>query len=134
MPYKVTWEDRGVYRCYYGHTTDLEVSQSVYETASSPLFDEIRYVILDCLRVTQFELINPSFIEERAAVDSAAAMSNPNIKVAIVATDPEIIKLAEEYAKHELTPYPTQIYSSLEDARAWTEISLPLVNRFHRIR
>lgn len=56
-------------------------------------------------------------------------MSHPNLKVAIVTASPEIRKLAEEYIAHPFNAYPTAIFSTLEEARKWVAIELPLKYR-----
>jgi len=133
MSYEMIWEKRGVYRRYYGHSSDLEVSESVNLTHSSDKFDELRYVILDFLDVTAFEVTSHAFIQETSALDAAAAHSNPNIKIAVVAADPEITTLAKEYIANELTPYPTRIYSNMADARNWVSVCLPPQGRSRKI-
>lgn len=119
MSYKHVWEDKGLYRKYSGRVSGKEITQAVEEVHGHALFDSIRYVINNCLDVTQTD-ITSSEVTVLAALDKAAARSNPNIKIAIVATDSTIQKLAELYGdliKH--SPYTSKIFTNLDEARAW---------------
>ena len=121
MPYKNTWEQHGVYRIFSGKITGQEVLQSVQEVESDNRFDNIRYVINNFLDVTEIG-VSPKDIKIIAAIDTAAALTNPDIKIAQIATDPQIKALNILYS--EVTgnsPYPTQVFSNLEDARKWLE-------------
>lgn len=130
MSSELIWEARGLYRRYYGIANDAEVAGDTFVLESCPQFEELRYTILDFLGIEGFTLINPSFIDEAAAIDSAAAMSHPNLKVAVVTDSPEIRELAEQYIAHPLNAYPTGIFASLEEARKWVAIELPPRQRY----
>jgi hypothetical protein len=58
-------------------------------------------------------------VDEIAAIDQAAALVNPKIRVAVVATAPEIIAAASQYADSPMNIYLTRIFSTPADARAW---------------
>lgn len=118
MGYEIAWESRGAYKRYFGHVTDAELMQSVIDIESDHRFDNMRYVINDFLDVVAFQ-ISRKKIEEISAIDGAAALSNPNIKIAVVATDVQIRELAEVYANSTLKSYPTRIFTTVAEARAW---------------
>lgn len=64
--------------------------------------------------------VSPRDIEILAAIDKAASYSNPDIKVAVVATMEAINVMAALYIElSEDTPYPCEMFTSLEDAREW---------------
>jgi len=130
MPYEITWERRGVYRRYFGRLTDAEFIGAVVEVEGSPRFYDIRYAILDFLEMEEFVVRNESFLEETAALNFAAAMSNPNIKVAVVAVSPVVLRLAEQYKAHALRPYTTEVFSTLAEARTWVVVADPLKYRY----
>jgi hypothetical protein len=119
VAYEMFWEARGLYRRYYGRVTDAELMESTVITEASPQFDELRYTILDALEVQELIVSNPSFIAELAAIDSAAALTNPHIKVAVVTQSPEIGRLVELYKADPLCPFPTQVFGTLAEARKW---------------
>ncbi len=122
MPYEITWEMRGVYRRYFGRLTDQEFVQAVREVEGSPRFYDIRYAILDFLDMEEFVIDDPSFIDVTAALNAAAAQDNPNIKVAVVAVSPVVLRLAEAYQAHRLTPFVTKAFSTVEAARVWLAV------------
>ncbi len=132
MPYEMLWEARGLHRRYFGRTSDQEIFDSVIATESSARFDELRYILLDFLEVEEVAVSNPAFVKEIAAIDSAAALTNPHIKLAVVTAGPEIRKLAEAYAGQPLCAYPVEVFSSLAEARDWAKIPLSRDYRFRR--
>ena len=119
MPYRNEWEPRGVLKRFTGHITADEILQSVVEIEADPRFDELRYVINDMLDVTGVDA-HMSHADEIAAIDGAAARSNANIRVAIVATRADVLALSRRYAESDLNRYPTRIFSTMAEARAWT--------------
>ncbi len=123
MAYEMTWETRGVCRRYYGRVTDVELMESAARVQASPRFDELRYTILDTLEVEEFVVTNPSFIAELAATDSAAALTNPHIRVAVVTVKPEMKMLVGAYNADPLCAYHVQVFGTSADARKWAAAS-----------
>ncbi len=123
MPIQHTWEKQGVYRKVTGSITGAEYISAVEEVSSAPSFETIRYVINDLLEVTEQNLTTDD-IEYMAAIDSAASKTNPNIVIAIIATEKQIQALAKLYgdiSKRLVSPYRTEIFTNTEDARAWVK-------------
>jgi len=119
MGYEIHWESpRGVSKRLYGAVTGDELLASNVNVEADPCFDSLRYVINDFRDCTGLS-IQAGQVEEIAAIDSAAASINPNINIAIVATLPEILAGAEAYATDSATVYPTRVFSSMDDAKAW---------------
>jgi len=118
MGYRLHWEKRGVIKEYFGKVTGSDIKQSQEDVHSNREFDHLRFVINDFLAVqeTDFSDLDIDYI---AALDSAAALTNRDIKVAIVATDLGIIEAARNYAESPLNTYPTKLFTALTDARAW---------------
>lgn len=127
MAYEVFWEARGAYRKFAGHVTGEELVGSVSRIYGDPRFDDLRYVINDFLAVESFAVTtdNVTYI---AAIDGAAARSNPDIKVAIVVTEAQGKELAMHYAESPLKVYPTRIVASVDEARAWLRTDQPASN------
>jgi len=94
---------------------------AIVETEQSPHFDSLRYVINDFLECTGLT-ISSMEIEEIAAIDSAAAASNPNIRIAVVATSPEVIAAADAYANDPFTAYTTRIFGTMDEAKSWLRL------------
>lgn len=120
MPIDVVWERRGAYKRYHGHVTGEELLQSIDVLHSDYRFDRLRYVISDCSDVKSFSVTEDQ-VQLVAAKDLGARYTNPHVLVAIVTTDDRIKALATLYAGPPLQPYPTKIFDTLDDARAWTE-------------
>lgn len=129
MSYELKWEPRGVVKRYFGHVTCAEILAASKESQSDYRFDQYRYAINDYLDCTEF-VTDPIALEEIAAFSGAAELSNPNIKVAIIATLPEVIAAAKKYIGLSLQTYPKRIFTTIAEARAWiTEDSFFRVTR-----
>ena len=118
MSYEILWEPRGTVKRFYGHVTDGQLMQSVIDIEGDHRFDTLRYVINDFLAVASFA-VSAANVRVIAAIDAAAALTNPNIKVAIVATDAQVHELAAVYASAPTKPYPTAIFPDIAAARNW---------------
>jgi hypothetical protein len=118
MSYELIWEPRGVVKRFFGHVDGNEVLRATTETEVDPRFDDLRFVINDFLACTGFAFPADA-VEEMAAIDGAIAQINSKIKIAIVATLPDVIAAADAYATDPLTSYPTRTFSTIEDARRW---------------
>ncbi len=118
MSYEIIWESRGVIKRFFGHVTSQEMVQSVVEIEKDARFDTLRYCINDFLGITGISSSSRD-VEEISIIDKGASLTNPRIKIAVVATSPEVISLANEYANSSLNSYPTKIFSSLDDAGSW---------------
>lgn len=125
MPFVVHWEPQGVYRKYHGHVGGDELLASIQQIEGDGRFDHIRYVINDFLEVAGHD-VSEAKLRLIAAIDKAATLSNPNIRVAIVAASAPILALAQRYVA-AAPPYPTEIFACLDAARTWIEDS-PLLD------
>jgi hypothetical protein len=117
MAFVIHWEQHGVYRKYHDHVGGDELLASIQRIEADGRFDQIRYVINDFLGVAGHD-VSAEKLRLIAAIDKAAALSNPNIRVAIVAASGPILALAQRYTA-AVPPYPTEIFPSLAAARAW---------------
>lgn len=118
MSYELIWEQKGVVKHFFGHVTCQEILAAGNKSQGDHRFDRYRYAINDFLDCTKFEN-DSSVLEEIAAMAGAAERTNPNIKIAVVAKLPEIIAAFGHYAKVPLQSYPTRLFSTLAEARAW---------------
>jgi hypothetical protein len=118
MAYENNWEQSGVHRRYWGSTSDIEVMKSVGEGFSDSRFVDLRYVIYDftdCDDVTY----TSEGTELISALGVLSQMTNPNIKIAIVANKPSTRGLGESYSKVTFNQFPTEMFTTLNEARAW---------------
>ena len=118
MNYELIWEPKGVVKRFFGHLPSNELVDAGVEVETDARFGSLQYVINDFLACTGIS-VHPVVVDHIAVLDCAASHTNPNIRISIVATLPEIIAAANQYALSNLHPYPTRIFSTLEDARAW---------------
>ena len=86
-------------------------------------FDALRYVINDFLDCTE-QRVSLMEIEEMAAIDGSAATYNRHIRIAVVATNPEVVEAANAYASNPFAAHPTRVFSSMNDARRWLEMPM----------
>lgn len=87
---------------------------------ATPVFDFARYSIHDFSECEHFAL-DHNDIQYSAALDGAAAMANPNIRIAIVSANAEVIDMVNAYMKANLSPYSLQFFTSMQEARAWVK-------------
>lgn len=119
MSYENIWEKDGVYRKYSNCITGKEILQAVQDVHGSAQFDSICYVINDLLDVTEHDISHKE-IKTIVAINRAAALTNPNIKVAVVATIPTIQDMVSLYCElMNNTPFSCEEFTKLEDARKW---------------
>lgn len=121
MKYMNTWEARGVYRKYTGLLTGSLIREAVEKVEGDERFDKIRYVLNDYLDVTKID-VSDFELNTIAAIDSVASETNKRIKIAQVATSPDIIDLVTSYDKKlQDNTYTTKVFSNVADARKWVE-------------
>lgn len=118
MPYKIIWEAQGVIKHFSGQVDSEELLRAGTDTEADPRFDNYRYVINDFLECTGFSIASP-VVDEIAAIDWAASRANSRIRIAVVATAPEIIEVTRQYAASPLNVYTTRIFPTMAEARAW---------------
>ncbi len=119
MGFAVVWEQpSGLIKRHFGHVTGRDVLEANRMAEEDFRFDSLRYVINDFSECTQIS-VSPIEIEEISAVDRAAALTNPNIRLAIVATHPDVVAASTAYANDPLTPFATRVFGSINAARSW---------------
>jgi len=118
LGYELHWEDRGVVKRYFGQVSSEELLAPVVATEADKRFDTLRFVINDFLEAKSIAFTQAD-IDLIAAHDMGAAATNPNIKVAVVAAQPEVIDLVQRYMQVAVRAYPTSIFSTMAEARAW---------------
>jgi hypothetical protein len=119
MPYTIEWRRQGLIWRFEGVVTSEEALQSNQELYGDDRFDLARYQVADFSAVERIEF-TPSVVKQIAYLDRAAAISNPRLKVAIVAS-PEILeeymKVYEAYAP--ATQWKVRLCETRDDAEAW---------------
>jgi hypothetical protein len=124
MPYRLTWEPKGVYRQYYGDVTIRERRASFDAICGDARYDGLRYSITDYLSVGAYEITSDATLEI-AAMHIAPLVTNPRIVIAAVATRPDIVAAIQEFIGHRLIRAPYRIFDTLEHARHWVAGATP---------
>jgi len=118
MSYEITWEPGGVYRRYFGRVTIDERRCSFDEICADPRFDELRHAITDYLGVDHYEITSVA-TQEIAALHVGPSLTNPNIAIAAVVVNPQIVAAIEHFISLKFTRQPYRIFPTLAEARAW---------------
>ena len=123
MGYDIIWQPpNGLIKRHFGHVTSSEVLAANIQAEADHRFDSLKYVINDFSDCTGLTVL-PSVNAEIAAIDNAASASNPNIRIAIVATHPELVSTGNSYANNPLTNFTTRVFSSMKEAQSWLGLS-----------
>ena len=123
MTHQLVWEENGLYRKFTDKISGNEVLNSVLKIQSDPRFDKIRYVLNDFTEISDFE-VSETDIKRIVSVDNAAALTNANIKIAIVATNEPLLQWIQYYCDRlEKSPYEVKVFSYIDDAYRW----IPLI-------
>jgi hypothetical protein len=118
MSYEILWEPQGAVKRFWGLVSSDDMLRSVIESEADARFDSLRFVINDFLAVTQISF-DSHVVDDIAVMDMGASKTNAAIKIAIVATAPELVELCRQYAESPLNVYPTEFFATLDEARAW---------------
>lgn len=119
MPYQNKWEEVGLHRTFTGTISGQEVLTANLSIQGDPRFDDINFVLNDFTAIDGFDVTEID-ISKIVATDNAAAISNPNLKIAIVATDKSLLEWIYMYlGKMETSPYQCQIFHNKNDALTW---------------
>ncbi len=119
MGVEIIWEPpTGVVKRHFGHVTGSEVMHGNQTAEADARFDRLRYVINDFTDCTSLDA-TPVDVEETAAFDRAASLTNRSIRIAIVAQHPDVIAASNAYAANALTVFETRVFGSMQEARSW---------------
>jgi hypothetical protein len=118
MPYESIWEKSGLFTRWWGQASSAELHQMQEKAHAHPNFDLIRYSLHDFSECERFSYSQDD-VAYSAAIDSAASLTNPQVKIAIVAANEEVVEAVREYLKAKMSPYPLRFFNSVEEARAW---------------
>jgi hypothetical protein len=126
MPYRITWEDHGLYTKFWGTVDVGQIRRMMDMIGADERFDDIHYVLNDYLDVTQLSL-TPAHINEIVAIEIAQSYSNSRYYCISVAKDKDILRLLEYWASVHTNPERVVLFTALEQARTWISAQPPLV-------
>lgn len=119
MPYKIIWEDKGIYIKWFGIISAEENIRLNGEIYGTKLFETIDYQIGDFLDA-EYATFSERDIYIIATLEKQASRWNKNLKVAHIANDPEIINAIRSYELNmRESGWEFGLFDNLEDARKW---------------
>ncbi len=113
-PYEIAWSPRGVVVTYSGEPLADEVRSVI---AADPKFDELRFAIVDTLRVRSIALPFAD-VELIEAFLHGPACTNPNVTIVFVANHPDVLAALSAYDAIPDRAFKQVVCGSVEDARA----------------
>lgn len=117
--YEITWEPpSGVIKRHFGLVTGSDLLAAATTTQGNVRFKALRYVINDFSDCTELD-VAPVALEEVAAIEQYAALTNPDIHVAIVAPQPNVVAIANTFVNDPFNAYTTRIFNDMTEARSW---------------
>ncbi len=119
MKYENQWEPKGLLRTFSGKVTGEHILKMNLSLHGDPRFDDLRYIINDLSSISELD-ISDMDIETIAAIDNAGALSNSNIKIAIVTTNHELVTWVKRYlVAMKDSVFQCQLFEDIETARKW---------------
>ena len=114
MPYKLVWEEKGVYWKYNGKVTGEEILEASSKIYGDSRFDEIDYKYVDFSDAEEIS-ITEDLLMLIAYQHRAAELSNPRVTNVIVVD--ENCGLANQFAKFfEESKWTIKIFKTRSDA------------------
>jgi hypothetical protein len=121
MKYENQWETKGLLRTFSGKMTGEYILKMNLSLHGDPRFDDLRYIINDLSNISEFD-ISDMDIETIAAIDNAGALSNSNIKIAVVTTNQALTIWVKRYlTAMEDSTFQCQLFEDVSAARQWTK-------------
>lgn len=120
MPYRITWEPRGVHRQYHGDVTVAQRFESFEAICRDERFDSLLYAITDYRQVGAYE-VTPQATEEMAAFHVAPLITNPRLIIAAVAERADIVAAIQSFMGYGYIAAPYRVHATEELARAWID-------------
>lgn len=119
MSYQISWEKKGAHIGLFDQVDSACINTVYAELNNDPRFEDIRYIIFNMLEMNSPEY-TVSDVERLAHMDRAGAITNPNIRIAIICTNEGGLAISSFY-QSEMgdSPWRAEIFSCLEDAREW---------------
>lgn len=118
MPYQLHIEPEGVRINWCGHVRGQDMIRFLAHIHGHEAFDGLRYKLHDFSACTGLSFASEE-IEEIAALDAAAAYTNPRIRIAIVSGHPRVARGIAHYAQLGLSPFVIRQFASIHNARVW---------------
>ena len=119
MPYTLEWSDDGVVFNYFGEMAGDELIRSNMEVYEHPNFDQMRYQIVDFLKVRNFDCTTAD-IRKIANMDAVAAQRNPQVCVVGITSSDLVYGFFRMYSMvGSASPWPAEIVDTWDKAKNW---------------
>jgi len=121
MSYKTIWEPNGVYQVFSEILTKEDRVNSNRDVEKSPLFDNIKYWIIDSLKISDYENIEID-AHHAAAHSLGASYVNRSVRLAFVTTNSKHkhnIEIFIKILKKHNSPWEIEIFNSVGFAKDW---------------
>ena len=120
MAYQTEWTKQCVKVFYYGNCSEADVLKVVIEIQADCRFDSTHRALHDFTRCQSLVSV-PDALEEIVAQNIGAAVSNPNVRIAVIADHPDVLSMLERFESLGFSPYPLRAFRAVESALAWLE-------------
>lgn len=121
--YRHGWEPRGAIHFLDGVVDQQVLERSLIAFHADPRYDNIRFLIVDCLNCPRITITSDK-IEELAARSAAAARRKFLYRVAVVTTSLEIAALIDFVDQLQFGNQEFQCFATMKAARDWVNSCL----------
>ena len=121
MSFKTTWETNGILWEFEGIVPFSDLKKVNVQFYEDPRSDHADYQIFDGRNIVRL-LLTESELTELAALDAGASVSLPELKIAMVMTDKNVIALAQKFIDILLqlnSNWDFKFFTDLYEARSW---------------
>lgn len=123
MSLEIIWEPFGVYRRFFGVIDSSDLVAAANLVHSDERFNDCTYSINDFLGATDVR-VDVAEIYKLSLQTIRMSLSKTNIRLAVIATHPDTIRLAEIFISPRFNPYPSKIVFTISEAREWVSADL----------
>ena len=120
MAYQTEWTKQCVKVFYYGNCSEADVLKVVIEIQADCRFDSTHQALHDFTRCQSLVSV-PDVLEQIAVHNVGAAISNPNLRIAVIAEHPDVLNMLERFASLGLGSYPMRVFRTAESALVWLD-------------
>lgn len=118
MPYRLTWSPQAVEVRYCGALRGDELLGVVESIHADERFDDLRYSLNDFRDCSAIDCPAP-LMETCAALDCAAARSNPNIMLIVIGEAAAVGQVVRAYDNAGISRYPVRQFPDSVTAWRW---------------
>ena len=119
MPFETTFEEEAVYWRFFGTVTFADMFDANKAMWNHPRADRIRFQVVDFLDAGTIEYSDKDAVAF-SKLDDAAALSFPEMRVAIIAVAPDHIELCRAYIEGlDAKGWRARVFSERDTAISW---------------